>query len=258
MHSSRACLALMLKYPSPGRVKTRLGKDIGQVNAALLYRSFVQTTLATCRTLSWPILLFCHPDSTLDKYRAWLGEENDYFIQGPGNIGDKMRAAFEQSFELGFDRVVLAGTDVPQMFRETLQQAQKGLESCKAVLGPALDGGYYLLGLHRDVFFPGVFSDVPWSTSRVLETTLNRLKDLGLNPHILPELRDVDTLEDFRALFRSQQGVEPNSYLSWDQAVQAYLACMDCSQADSREFEAVEDRKKVVLQGSRKHAKHPE
>ena len=224
MRSSRACLALMLKYPCPGRVKTRLGKDIGQVNAALLYRSFVQSTLVMCRTLSWPILLFCHPDSTLDKYRAWLGEENDYFIQGPGNIGDKMRAAFEQSFELGFDRVILAGTDVPQMSRETLQQAQKGLESCKAVLGPALDGGYYLLGLHRDAFFQKVFSDVPWSTSRVLEITLHRLKDLSKEPYILPVLRDVDTLEDFRALFSSQQGYDPENLSSWDQAVQAYLA----------------------------------
>ncbi|WP_291323221.1 TIGR04282 family arsenosugar biosynthesis glycosyltransferase [Desulfonatronospira sp.] len=232
MHSSRACLALMLKYPCPGRVKTRLGKDIGQANAALLYRCFVQTTLATCRTLSWPILLFCHQDRKLEHYRAWLGEGHDYFTQGPGNIGDKMRSAFEQAFALGFDRVILAGTDMPQMPRETLQQAVQGIEKSKAVLGPALDGGYYLLGLSRENFDPGLFSAVPWSTSRVLEITMNRLKDLGLNPHILPELRDVDTLEDFKALFRSQQGVEPDSYPSWDQAVQAYLACMDCNHSE--------------------------
>jgi len=232
----------MLKYPSPGRVKTRLGKDTGPVNAALLYRSFVQTILSTCRTVSCPILLFCHPDSTLDKYRAWLGEENDYFIQGPGNIGDKMRAAFEQAFELGFDRVVLAGTDVPQMTREILQQAQKGLEGCKAVLGPALDGGYYLLGLRRDVFFQKVFSDVPWGTSRVLETTLNRLKDLGLEPCILPVLRDVDTLEDFIALLRSQQGDDPDTYISRDHAVQAYLACINRSQCNQPGAAVAEDK----------------
>ena len=197
-------IIIMLKYPQPGMVKTRLAKELGTEGATWLYRHFVTCELVTVHSLHVPVILSCHPCQPLPAYRDWLGGGYRYISQGEGDLGAKMRTSFETAFAQGCSRVVLTGSDLPHLPAEYLQSALTRLQHHDAVLGPALDGGYYLMGLHRRSFQPGIFEEIPWSTSQVLALTHKRLADYGLKTFLLPNLRDVDTLEDLKDLFTVQ------------------------------------------------------
>jgi rSAM/selenodomain-associated transferase 1 len=132
----------------------------------------------------------------LSAYRDWLGGEYWYISQKEGDLGAKMRTSFEAAFEQGFSRVVLIGSDLPHLPVAYIQSALDRLQDHDAVIGPALDGGYYLMGLHRRSFQPGIFEEIPWSTSQVMALTRKRLGDHDLKTFLLPSLRDIDTLED--------------------------------------------------------------
>jgi hypothetical protein len=189
-------IIIMLKYPRPGMVKTRLGNELGAERASWLYRHFVACELVTAHSLHVPVLLSCHPDQPFSMYRDWLGGGYRYISQGEGDLGAKMRTSFETAFAQGFSRVVLAGSDLPHLPAGYLQSALTRLQDHDAVIGPALDGGYYLMGLHRRSFQPGIFEGIPWSTSQVMALTQKRLAGYGLNSFLLPGLRDIDTVED--------------------------------------------------------------
>lgn len=197
-------IIIMLKYPQPGRVKTRLGKELGEERAAELYRFFVACELVTVHSLQASVLLSCHPHWPLSAYRAWLGGEYRYISQAEGDLGVKMRASFQTAFDMGLSRVVLIGSDLPLLPAASIQSALARLQDHDAVIGPALDGGYYLIGLHRQSFHPEIFTDIPWSTSQVLALTQKRLGDHNLNTFVLPNLRDIDTLEDLESLLTTQ------------------------------------------------------
>ena len=197
-------IIIMLKYPQPGMVKTRLGKELGFERAAELYRYFVACELVTVQSLHVPILLSCHHHRPLSAYRAWLGGEFRYISQAEGDLGVKMRTSFQSAFDQGLSRVVLIGSDLPHLPAAYIQSALTRLQDHDAVLGPALDGGYYLMGLYRRSFQPGIFEEIPWSTSQVLALTQKRLGDHDLKTFLLPSLRDIDTLEDLESLLPLQ------------------------------------------------------
>lgn len=194
----------MLKYPQPGMVKTRLSNTLGAECAADLYRFFVACELRTVQRLQVPILLSCHPHRSLAAYRAWLGEEYSYTSQGEGDLGVKMRTSFQRAFDLGLSRVVLIGSDIPQLPAASLYSALTHLHDHDAVIGPAQDGGYYLLGLKGKSFHSGLFTGIAWSTPHVMAQTQEKLHNYDLNPFILPSIRDIDTLEDLKHLLTSQ------------------------------------------------------
>ncbi len=197
-------IIIMLKYPQPGMVKTRLGKELGAKRAAELYRFFVACELVTVQSLHVPILLSCHPQRPLSAYRDWLGGEYRYISQGDGDLGVKMSTSFETAFDQGLSRAILIGSDIPHLPAAYIQSALSRLQDHDAVIGPALDGGYYLLGLHCRSFHPKIFEEIPWSTSQVLALTQKRLGDHDLKTFLLPNLRDIDTLEDLESLFPLQ------------------------------------------------------
>jgi len=199
-----AGIIIMLKYPQPGMVKTRLGKDLGAKRAAELYRHFVACELVTVHSLQASVLLSCHPHRPLSAYRAWLGGEYEYISQAEGDLGVKMRTSIETAFDMGLSRVVLIGSDLPHLPAAYIQSALTRLQDHDAVIGPALDGGYYLIGLHRQSFHPEIFTEIPWSTSQVMTLTQKRLVDYNLNTFVLPSLRDIDTLEDLKSLLTVQ------------------------------------------------------
>ena len=196
----KACLVILVKYPEPGKVKTRLGREMGMNNAALLYRDFVARLLATCREVSCPVLVSCHPDRRISDYQKWLRHEYGYIVQRGNDLGMIMQDSFEQAFARGFSRVVLMGSDIPQLPADYIEKALDKLEEIDVVLGPAVDGGYYLLGMNRPSFSSKIFADIPWSTPEVLGLTLKAVRDSNLTEYILPCLRDIDTLDDLNAL----------------------------------------------------------
>ena len=206
--SPHAALVIFAKAPIPGEVKTRLCPPLTPDEAATLHGSFVldmleRTTLAVA-TLHLPFhrYLACAPSSALVFFQIMEERQGVKLIDQVGDdLGARMQHAFETMFEKGYHRVCIVGTDVPSLPLDHYKQALALLETNDLVLGPALDGGYYLIGLTRTA--PELFTRIPWSTDRVLALTQERATALGLNTALLPPWRDVDTIEDLQALIES-------------------------------------------------------
>jgi hypothetical protein len=147
--------------------------------------------------------VFFEPAAAAADVRAWLPGVR-LLAQSGADLGARMADAFARAFARGASRVVLAGTDVPGLARETATAALSALDAADVVLGPAEDGGYYLVGLRAPA--PALFSGMEWSTPGVLEETRARARAAGLAVHELAPLADVDTLDDLR---RAWPAVEP-------------------------------------------------
>ena len=191
-------LLVFAKEPLPGRVKTRLASDLGPERAAAIYRDMGRRIVDQVRGGPYRIRVCFDPPRARKAMRAWLGKEVvEYRPQHAGDLGARMEAAFREAFSRA-RRVVIVGTDAPDVDRHRVEAAFRLLDNAEVVLGPARDGGYYLLGLRRPV--PELFRDMPWSTDRVLEITRERVRTLGLREALLSPLSDVDTLEDLEDL----------------------------------------------------------
>ena len=190
---------MFLKAPRPGQVKTRLAAEIGAGEAARVYRALAERVLAQTALQAgdaYRRLIFFSPADARDEIAAWLPGEV-LVAQDGADLGQRIDAAFAHAFEGGATRVVLIGTDVPRLAREHVRQALAALESSPLVLGPATDGGYYLIALRARQ--PELFQGIAWSTDTVRAATLERAAALGLNVHLLEPLRDVDTAADLDA-----------------------------------------------------------
>jgi len=133
-----------------------------------------------------------------DKMQTWLGTGLDYRSQGSGNLGDRMALAFANAFEKGVDQAALIGTDIPGITATTVEHAFAGLDQADVVLGPSRDGGYYLVGMHREAYSAGrkLFQGLSWGAATVLDETLHLAAAAGLQTHLLEELPDVDFPDD--------------------------------------------------------------
>lgn len=200
-------LGLFAKHWTPGQVKTRLGRHLGPEAAAQVHRLFVECLLGrlTSRGGWHGFLVYWPPEqqaamADLAARCGWLAE-----AQCPGDLGRKMHHFLRQRLAQGYRRVLLLGADVPDVPLPFLQEACRRLQSCEVVLGPSPDGGYYLLGLGRDV--PWLFEDIPWGTAEVWRRSLEQLEQQGVSYSVLPSWQDVDRLEDLHALLgRLQNG----------------------------------------------------
>jgi len=192
-------ILVFVRAPEAGRVKTRLAAEIGAEAALRVYRRLAEHAVAQARALVAEAAVRIHftPPEGGDAVRAWLGTDADYLPQAEGDLGARMRAAFAEAFAAGHPRVVIIGSDLPDLSAAILRRALRLLDSHPAVLGPAADGGYYLLGLREMV--PGVFDGIAWSTEGVFEATLGRLAAAGCAPALLEPLRDVDVAADLPA-----------------------------------------------------------
>ncbi len=191
-------LIVFLKYPETEKVKTRLGKDIGEQRAMELYREtagFVADSFSGQE--NWTTFLLYTPKERKKEIFKWLGgKEALFFAQETGSLGQRMSRAFERCFSLGFRNVVIIGTDCVMITEEDVETAFSLLSGgeFEAVLGPATDGGYYLLGLCRKTDV--VFQDMQWSTSRVFKETERRMRESGLRHAVMRELADIDEEKD--------------------------------------------------------------
>ena len=202
--SPRGALVVFAKAPIPGQVKTRLCPPLTHDEAATLHGSFVLDTLERTKTavtklkLPFDRYLACAPSSTLVFFKIMEERQGVTLIDQTGDgLGERMRRTFDVMLNR-YPQVLIVGTDVPSLPLERYKQTLKLLDSHDLVLGPALDGGYYLIGLGRAA--PELFSDIPWSTDQVLALTQEKAGKLGLNTALLPPWRDVDTIEDLQAL----------------------------------------------------------
>jgi len=194
-------LIIFTRFPEPGTTKTRLIPVLGATGAAELQRRLSERTVRTGRelaTIRAMALEVCHDGGDAALIGAWLGSELPTAPQGEGDLGERMFQAFSRARQDGFERVVLVGADCPSLTPAILQRAFAALADHDLVLGPALDGGYYLIGLSRPA--PEIFNDQPWGADSLLAATLAAASQAGLTLHLLEELADVDCPEDLHHL----------------------------------------------------------
>jgi rSAM/selenodomain-associated transferase 1 len=189
-------LVVFARCPEPGRVKTRLARVLGDVSAAALYAAFVtdlRARFATARfAVRWAV---APPDPGFAARFAIPAAET--FVQRGDDLGARMHSAFARVCDEGFARCVLVGSDVPQLALTTVERAFAALDTADLVLGPACDGGYYLIAARRPL---DVFTGIAWGTDTVLAATRQRAAKLRLTVELLDEDFDVDEVADLERL----------------------------------------------------------
>ena len=178
-------VALFTKWPTPGAAKTRLIPALGPEGAAALHARLVERTLATVRRSGLRVELRITGAPAADFVR-WLGEDIRAVDQGEGDLGARLVRAPAP--------LLLIGADAPDLSVDHMHRAAAALDDAPAVIGPAADGGYWLLGLARPM--PHLFTSIEWGTDTVAAETLGRLANDGIAPVVLPTLHDCDRPED--------------------------------------------------------------
>ncbi|OYZ33135.1 MAG: hypothetical protein B7X86_02090 [Sphingobacteriales bacterium 17-39-43] len=189
---STTALVIFVRNPISGQVKTRLAKDIGDERALAIYLQLLQHTLEITRGLSFRKFIY-YADEVCD-YDLWSVPGYTKRKQNGNNLGERMLNSFKELFDQGFTRIIIIGSDCLQLKTENLEEAVALLESNNAVIGPANDGGYYLLGLTK--FYPDLFTNKPWSTDKVFAKTIDDFINHGISYALLDELSDIDDVTD--------------------------------------------------------------
>lgn len=200
-------IIVMLKAPQLGLTKTRLAAEIGADAALAAYRTLLGYVLPTLASLDWPVQLRFTPDDAGRELETWRQPGWQLTPQGPGDLGERLDRAVVGAVEAGFDRIVVIGADCPYLESRDFQETSTALADHDLVLGPAEDGGYWLIGLSRHA--PQIFQSIPWSTDQVLATTLAAAAQAGLRTHLLRRLSDVDTADDWRRYQESLRALRP-------------------------------------------------
>lgn len=193
----QARLILFTRYPEPGRTKTRLIPALGAEGAAVLQRRMSEAIVSQMARFAAqaPVNLeIRYADGNQQAMEAWLSSDIPCLDQGGGDLGARLHRAFVQAFALGAGKVVVIGADCPGLTPALFARAFAALDNQDLVLGPALDGGYYLVGLKRPA--PALFSEIPWGCGEVLAATLKQAQSLNFSLHLLEPLADVDRPED--------------------------------------------------------------
>ena len=188
-------VAVFLKYPTPGRVKTRLAGEIGYRRAAHIYSAMALGVLRSV-TVAAHCRVFFDPPAMEDEVREWTtGVFSGPFSPQVGNsLGERMANAVEQCIDSSRGKVVVIGTDCPDITPTIISEAFGALDTVDVVIGPCDDGGYYLIGMrekHR-----GLFNGIEWSTDRVMAQTVEKARGLRLNVSVMETLRDIDCADD--------------------------------------------------------------
>lgn len=206
------CLILFTRFPEPGTTKTRLIPRLGRRGAADLQRQMTAHAMAVALPLrasrSLELEVRFEGGSTRSM-QDWLGNTARFDRQGPGDIGRRMARAFRRAFDRGHTSVILVGSDIPGISTALLEQAFERINDRSVVLGPAADGGYYLIGFSRAGFQRAgedLFDNMVWGTASVRSETCRRLAQRGLTVDLLVQLADVDRPEDLSVWERHWQG----------------------------------------------------
>lgn len=196
-------LLLFARVPELGRVKTRLARELGDERALALHEAMLRDVLRSIGP----------SDEEIDVEVMWTGTESvggdtlrrafgDHVVsmQTGATLGDRLAIAIsERIFFQGAKKVIVIGTDDPSISRRHIEDAFHLLDCCEWVVGPAVDGGYYLIGCRAAAYDSAAFQDIPWGAAEVFEMTMQRIRGLSETVATLPERRDIDVAEDLRS-----------------------------------------------------------
>ncbi|MDZ7960040.1 MAG: TIGR04282 family arsenosugar biosynthesis glycosyltransferase [Aulosira sp. DedQUE10] len=190
-------LIIFTRYPEPGKTKTRLIPALGEFGAANLQKQMTEYTILQVQELQKITAISFEvrfAGGNLQLMQDWLGSDLVYQPQGEGDLGDRITRSLLDAFDSGKEQVTIIGTDCPGVDSPLLAMAFQQLDNFDFVLGPAMDGGYYLIGLRQPI--PQLFANIDWGTSQVLQQTVDIAHHLNLSHIYLPPLADVDRPED--------------------------------------------------------------
>lgn len=199
-----------MKYPKPGGIKTRLAAVLGDDLTHQLYKCFLADIAAMTHHVKAQTMI------------AYAGPANAVFADFPGvpclqqrgrDIGERMFFAMEDVLAQGFERVVLMGSDIPDLPAGLINDAFEILRSVDVVLGPSTDGGYYLVSGNRSSFCQSMFSNIPWSTARVFSETLQRIDEAGLAAAELKPWADIDDFDDLQQYYERNRNESATSHV---------------------------------------------
>ncbi len=201
-------LGMFARRPEPGKTKTRLAKSIGNDAATAVYAGFVEDLIPRCETLADQFVVAATPndDLTATWFSSRAADSTIVEFQPDGDLGERIEWFFQQSFEKRFRKVVLIGSDSPDLPPAIINRAFRELDQYDVVLSPAADGGYVLIGLRR--FSPGMFARVNWSAATTLMDTVRAAGEATLSVTLLPLWYDIDLIESLGTLIalQSQDG----------------------------------------------------
>ncbi|MCO6501019.1 MAG: TIGR04282 family arsenosugar biosynthesis glycosyltransferase [Vicingus serpentipes] len=184
-------LIVFIKNIRLGKVKTRLAKSIGDENAFQVYKHLVEITEKVTEEINTEKRIYFSDVIIEEKW-----PKTAKFVQKGADLGQKMQNSVQKGLDDGFEKIILIGSDLPDISPQIIQQGFNALNKNSVVFGPATDGGYYLIGLTQPHHF--IFEDKPWSKPNLLETTLSELQEKNIPYSLLEELNDIDTVEDLR------------------------------------------------------------
>jgi len=192
--NTKKLLLIFVKNAINGHVKTRLAADLGDKRALGIYRKMLLQTLSEAAEAD------ASKEVWYSSFIEKKGNVNEKLfhkkLQQGENLGERMKFAFNNAFKNGYKKVVIIGSDCPEITSDLLNDAFRLLESKDVVIGPSEDGGYYLLG--KSLFEPSLFDRVEWSSPKVLQQTLEKIKKKSLSVALLHPLNDIDTIEDLK------------------------------------------------------------
>lgn len=208
---SRTAVGLMAKFPRAGMVKTRLAATVGPALALRIYEKLLQSILDTCMTLlpdQYLRSVYVTPLEYVETFAERYPGLELYRAQSGTDLGERMQQALDELLDCpDIDAAMLIGADIPELSEKLIERAATQLRASDLVLGPTVDGGYYLIGMSR--LHRGLFHGVEWGSSEVLSSTLAIAEQLNLTVALLPKLRDLDEAGDLEYFSEYQQVVEP-------------------------------------------------
>lgn len=207
-----AVLLFLVRWPAPGRVKSRLAAAIGEAEACEVYRLIAARCFERAMAVAGVAVVVCHTGGSCDAFKSWLRGAEGYWEQPEGALGERLEQLFGRAFAQGARVVGAVGSDAPALGSNALSDAMASLAKSDVAVLPATDGGYVFIGVTRNL--PELFRGIPWSTADTLSATLSVCETLGLSVTLGPTFGDVDTLDDWNAARRmietaeSPQGVD--------------------------------------------------
>ncbi|PRX52397.1 TIGR04282 family arsenosugar biosynthesis glycosyltransferase [Salegentibacter salegens] len=192
LKAADSLLIIFTRNPELGKVKTRLAKDVGDITAFKIYNFLLEHTVSVTRNLA--VSKEVYYSEIIAQNDIWKPEIYSKNLQQGKGLGERMKNAFEKGFKNGYKNIIIIGSDLYDLKQEDLEKAFQLLQEKDAVIGPATDGGYYLLGMNQ--LFPEVFQNKDWGTSSVLEDTLKDLKEKNIG--LLEARNDVDYYSDIK------------------------------------------------------------
>ena len=199
-----SCLIVFAKNPVPNHVKTRLIPEFSAVQAASLYSAFLKDWCNALKNLSDIELVIAYtPPESQSEIERVIGGNVIYIPQVGNDLGERLTSAAEWAAERGYLKVIIVGSDSPSLPISYISDALSGLDSRDVVIGPSIDGGYYLIGLNMNSISKSVttiFNGITWSSPQVLQQTFDRIQSIEASLKLLPPWYDVDTPQDLAFL----------------------------------------------------------